>query len=245
MGAARVVAADALICRPPDEEGRVEEVGMGTVGDVDDGMRAADDVQLLVAPVGTLCALVLRIADRRRLPHQRLSRTRRVEVELDHLPVALVRVPEVVEDVEEPVLQREPTGIPGLGGDVRVHRRLRARRDLALPQLVAAAGAKRIPGKVEVVVEEAATQLGCRRPDRDEVGAAPRPTQSHRVVAENHVDVDRPVRLSRPAHLLLLHQLDGRGKAVRQCPLRVEHGGAGATGSNEADERDGDDVPVH
>ncbi len=137
-----------------------------------------------------------------------------------------MRVAEVVEDVEEPVLQREPVGVAGLGGDVGVRRRLRAGCNVALPQLVAAAGAKRIPGEVEVVAVEPATQLGPRRTDRDQVGVAPRPAQRDRVVAEDDVDVDRPVRLARSAHLLLLHELEHRREAFRQRALCVQRADA-------------------
>ncbi len=60
---ARVVAADTFLGRPPDEERGIEEVGVRAVGDEDDGVCAADDVQLLVVPGGTFCAFVLGVAD--------------------------------------------------------------------------------------------------------------------------------------------------------------------------------------
>ena len=72
-----------------------------------DRMRAADELELVVAPVRPLGALVLAVADDRRPPLERLLGVGRVEDELDHLPVALVRVVPVVEDVVEPVLERE------------------------------------------------------------------------------------------------------------------------------------------
>ena len=66
--------------------------------------------ELGVVPVRLLAALVLAVAD----PHGvRASAWRGVvgvEVELDHLPVALVQVVPVVVDVEDPVLQRELAG---------------------------------------------------------------------------------------------------------------------------------------
>src|SRR5215216_2341297 len=86
-------------------------------------MRAVRELQLVVAPVGLLGALVLAVADLDRLGPERLLGGGRVEDELDHLPVALVQVVPVVEDVEEPVLQRERARMLWVGHDVRVYRR--------------------------------------------------------------------------------------------------------------------------
>ena len=249
MRTSGVVAADAFLRRPPDEQRGIEEVGVRPVGNEHDGMRAADDVELLVAPRGALGPFVLRIADLRRLPRERLLRVGGAEVELDHLPVALVRVPEVVEDVEEPVLQREAVGVAALGRDMRVDRRLPAGRDLTLPLLVAATWAEGIPGKVEVVLEEPATEPGRRRADRDQVGAAPRASQRDRVVAEDRVDVDRAVRLPRAARLLLRDELEHGREPQRQrtlCPERVGACATGARQAGEQTEREGeDDPPTH
>jgi hypothetical protein len=74
-------------------------------------MRAVDEQQLVVAPPRALGALVLAVADLRRLRLEGLRRRARREVELDHLPVAFVLVVEVVEDVEEPVLERQLVGM--------------------------------------------------------------------------------------------------------------------------------------
>ena len=71
-----------------------------------DGVRAVDALELLVVPGRLLGALVLAVADLDGRPLQRLRRARGVEDQLDHLPVALVQVVPVVEDVEQPVLER-------------------------------------------------------------------------------------------------------------------------------------------
>ena len=77
-------------------------------------MRPVDELELVVAPVGALGALVLAVADLDRLARERPRGVVGVEDELDHLPVALVLVVEVVEGVEEPVLERElARGSPG------------------------------------------------------------------------------------------------------------------------------------
>ena len=74
-----------------------------------------------------------------------LRRVGGVEDELDHLPIALVQVVEVVEDVEEPVLERELPGMGGLGRDVGVDGRLDgATRQPVLPELVVAARVERV-----------------------------------------------------------------------------------------------------
>ena len=57
---------------------------------------------------------MLAVADLDGRALQRLLGSVRVEDELDHLPVALVQVVEVVEDVEEPVLERELARPAGL-----------------------------------------------------------------------------------------------------------------------------------
>lgn len=112
-------------------------------------MRAADELELVVAPVGPLRPLVLAGADRLRLPRERLASVRRVELDLDQLPVALVRVVPVVEGVEEPVLEREAARPVGLRGHVRVDRRLvpfvmrRAQRSYEHPRSSALPGVER------------------------------------------------------------------------------------------------------
>ena len=159
-------------------------------------MRAVDQLELVVAPGGPLRALVLTVANLdRRLPH-RLGRRRGVENELDHLPVTLVQVVPVVEDVEEPVLERELPRAPGLGRDVRVDGRGLTPDELALPAEVVAARLERAPGEVEVVLEEALREVIRGRTDLDQVALVPRAAQRDGRLAEEQVDVDRKVGFS-------------------------------------------------
>ena len=83
-------------------------------------MRPVDDLELLVVPPAALGSLVGAEPDLDRLLAERLARVVGREDELDHLPVALVGVVEVVEGVEEPVLERQLAREPGVGRDVRV-----------------------------------------------------------------------------------------------------------------------------
>ena len=105
-----VVAADPRLGRAAEVQGVGELVGVRAGGRIDDGVGAADDLELVVVPRRLLGALVRAIADLDRALVERIRRVVGVEDELDHLPVALVRVVEVVEGVEEPVLQRELPG---------------------------------------------------------------------------------------------------------------------------------------
>ena len=114
---------------------------------------------------------------------------RRVEDELDHLPVALVRVVEVVERVEEPVLERELARVAGIAGDVGVDRRLAPGGEPSAPALVVASGIERVAGEVEVVLVPV-VEIRRLRPDLDEVGAVPRPPQRDGRITEEHVDVE-------------------------------------------------------
>ena len=183
-------------------------------------MRLVDEVELVVVPLGALGALVRAVPDLARRLRQRRGGSGRVEEELDHLPVALVRVVEVVEGVEEPVLQREFAGVCRLGHDVRVDRRLAAGLEPARPLLVAAARVERVAGKVEVVFEAVHEVCGLGS-DLDEVGAVPRPAQRDGgLVDEQEIDVDRVIRLA-PARalLLLLDEPDDGREALRQCLL--------------------------
>ena len=63
MRAARVVAADALLAGAADVERGVEEVRVRAGGRVDDRPAPVDELELLVAPVRRLGALVLAVAD--------------------------------------------------------------------------------------------------------------------------------------------------------------------------------------
>jgi hypothetical protein len=86
-------------------------------------MGAAEELELVRAPVRLLGSLVLAVADLRRRARERVVRAAGREVELDHFPVALVEVVPVVVCVEEPVLEGELARVAGIGGDVRVDRR--------------------------------------------------------------------------------------------------------------------------
>ena len=105
--AGRVVAADALLGGAAEEQAFVVEVRVRAGRRVHDRMGAVDEVELVVAPARLLRSLVLAVADLGRSLRERIARGCRVEVELDHLPVAFVQVVPVVVDVEEPVLQGE------------------------------------------------------------------------------------------------------------------------------------------
>src|SRR5215218_4679038 len=173
-------------------------------------MCAANELELVVAPVSSLCALMRAVANRDRLGGERRAGVRGVEVELDHLPVALVKVVEVVENLEEPVLQRELPGMTRVGRDMGVHGWLVTLPQAALPALVVAPWVQGVAGEVEVVLVEAGDVLRSRG-DPHEVGPVPRPAQGNRGLAEEEVDADRPVGLSRAARLGLLDDPhDGR-----------------------------------
>ena len=144
------------------------------------------------------------VADLDRIATERRSRVGSVEDELDHLPVALVRVVEVVEGVEEPVLERHPVRVTRLGDDMRVHRRLAACRQPLRPADVVATRIERVAGEVEVVLEPLDEVLRRRR-DLHEVGATPRPAERDRLLVEEEIDVGRDVRLAVAA---LVHLLD-------------------------------------
>ena len=208
-------------------------------GRVDDGPAPVHELELVVAPVGALGALVLAVAGCDRLLRQRRGRVGCVEEELDVLPVALVEVVPVVVDVEEPVLERQPPRVRGVGGDVGVDDRLGVVGDPVRPALVCAAGVERVAGEVEVVLVEAG-QIVRRRADLDQVECVPRPPQRDRRLVEERVDVDRLVRLARAALLELLDEPDDGCVPLRECDLVVERG---RRGRREGDEgrRDGHD----
>ena len=214
-----VVTSDAGLRGAAEIERRRVLVGVRPGGRVDDRVRAVDDLELVIAPARTLGALVRAVPDLGRLVlRERRRGIGRVEDELDHLPVALVGVVEVVEGVEEPVLQRELARLGGVGGDVRVDRGLVAGRQPPRPSLVVAAGVERVAREVEVVLVEPGDVLR-RRPDLHEVGRVPRAAQCDGRLAEDAVDVHRLVRLPGPALLGLLHEADDGGVAVGERPL--------------------------
>jgi hypothetical protein len=170
---------------------------------IDDGVGAADELELVVAPVGLLGAFVRAVADRHGPRGERGAGVAGVEVELDHLPVALVQVVEIVENPEEPVLQREHPRLPRIRSYMRVHGRRVALAQPAVPAFVVAAWVKSVAREVEVVAVEAGDVFG-RRGDLDEIGPVPRPAQGDGRLLEEEVDVERPVGLSVAALLLLL-----------------------------------------
>ena len=212
--AVRVVAADALLGRAPEEQPVPVEVRVRARRRVHDRVGAVDEVELVVSPARLFRAFVLAVADLGRPPRERLAGVRGVEVELDHLPVAFVQVVPVVVDVEEPVLQGELPGVAGLGRDVGVHRRLVPLGDAAGPSLVAAARGERVPGEVEVVVVEPAGEIAGGRPDLDQIRPVPGATERNGRLAEERVDVERLVGLAGAALLLLLDEPDLRRVAL-------------------------------
>ncbi len=190
-------------------------------------MGSVHALELLVVPVGAFGALVLAVPDLGRRMLQSLRRRGRVEDELDHLPVALVQVVPVVEDVEEPVLKRELAGVRGITRDMRVHARRLPRGQPALPVQVVAAGGQRVPREVEVVLVEALREILRGRADLDEVAAAPGAAQRHRRLAEEHVHVDRQIRLGRAAVAGLCNEAHHRRVALCERRLLPDVGGRG------------------
>jgi hypothetical protein len=197
-------------------------------------MRSDAVELLLVRPVGPLGPLVGAVADRGGLRRERGARVVGVEDELDHLPVALVGVVEVVERVEEPVLQRDLPRVSRLGDDVRVDDGLAALRQAAGPQLVRAAGVEGVPREVEVVLVQPREVLGARA-DLHQVERVPGTAERDRRITEEHVDVRRDVRLARPAFLGLLDEADDGCVLLGERRLVGEIGGRRRRG----DERDG------
>ena len=195
----RVVAADALGAGGAEEQRRAVEAGMRAVGRIQHRMRAVLELELAVAPSGALGALVLAVADADRLACEGVLGARRVEVDLHHLPVALVQVVPVVEGVEEPVLQGQLARGIGLRRDVRVRDGGLPCGHPARPVHVPAAGIEGVAREVEVVVVEAAGEVGAGRRDLDEVGAAPRPAQRDGGISQQRVDVHRQIGLARTA----------------------------------------------
>jgi hypothetical protein len=163
---------------------------------VHDGMRAVDALEPVVVPCRLLGALVLAVADLDRHALQRLCRARGVEDQLDHLPVALVQVVPVVEDVEQPVLERELARVSGVGRDVRVDGGRVPDRQPPLPVEVVAARVERTSREVEVVLVETPREILGGRADLDHAGVLPGSAQCHRRLVEEQVDGDRHVRIA-------------------------------------------------
>ena len=218
------------------------EVGVRAVGRVDDRVRPVHALELGVVPRRSLAALVLAVADLARAHLERLGGRRRGEVDLDHLPVALVEVVPVVVDVEHPVLERDLPRVAGVGHDVRVHRRLVTLVDVPRPVQVVAARVERVAREVEVILVEPGPEVAGARPDLHEVGARPRPAQRDRRLVEEQIDVDRDVRLPGAAALGLIDEPHDRGVARRERRLvRRRRGG----GRRRGHPRGGEDGGEH
>jgi hypothetical protein len=123
-------------------------------------VRPADLLELVVVPTRALGALVLRVEHLDGRSLQRLLDRVGVEVQLDHLPVGLVLVVVVVEDVVEPELEREPAGTAWLRRDVCIDRVRRPRADALEPVLVAAASGNRVPRQIDVVPGRPLNEVG-------------------------------------------------------------------------------------
>ncbi len=209
-------------------------------GRVDNGVSAIHDLELLVAPVRALGSFVRAVPGRDGLLCERLGGVAGVEDELDHLPVALVQVVEVVEDVEEPVLQSEPAGMRGVGGDVGVDGRHAAPRQPVRPALVVAPRAQRIAREVQVVLEQV-DEIAGGRPDLHEVDGVPRTAQGDGRLLEQQVDVDRLVRLAVAASLGLGDETHDRRMTLRERRLVGEIGrGRRRPAERRSGERDED-----
>ena len=176
MRASRVVAADACLRGATEIERVGELVGVRTDARVDNGVRLVDDLELVVVPARPLGPLVRAVADRDGLLVESVPRIVGVEDELDHLPVALVQVVEVVERVEEPVLERDLARVTRFRRNMRVHGRLAPFGEATGPALVAAAWIERVAREVEVVLESVPEVLR-PRPDLHQVERVPRPAQ--------------------------------------------------------------------
>ena len=213
--AGRVVAAEALARAAPQPEVRREVVRVRSRGRVDDRVGAVP-LERAAVPGRALAAVVLRVADRDRLLPQRLSRRVGREDELDHLPVALVQVVELVEVVEEPVLQREAPRDAGLGHDVRVGD---GRVALAERDGVAGVGAAGLVGVARVVEEPVrvlAVEVGRGRGrDRRPVPVPVRRAPQDDLRAVQH-------DLHRRRHVLLAGGVARRGRLSLQLQDRRE-----------------------
>ena len=131
-----------------------------------------------------------------------------------------MRVVEVVERVEEPVLERELSGMGDFGRNVGIDGGRGGGRQAARPELVITARIERVTREIEVILE-AVDEIVRRRPDLDEVAGPPRTAECHRRLVEEHVDIGWDVRLPRPT-------FDGlRDETNDRCVLRGERRLAG------------------
>ena len=244
MRAAGVVAADALLAGAANVEGGIEEVRVRACGRVDDGPAAVDELELLVAPVRHLGALVLAVPDGDGILAERLLRIGGVEEDLDHLPVAFVQVVPVVVGVEEPVLQRQLPGVRGVGGDVRVHSRLVALAQASVPALVAAARVERVPGEVQVILVKAGQVVGLR-PALTRSTAFHGPRSATVGSSKSRSTSVGQFRLAMPTLLQLLDDPDDRRMALRERRLVGEVGGGDRTAGKREDRRHDQEPEAH
>jgi hypothetical protein len=145
---------------------------------------------------------------------QRLLGRGCLEVDLGHLPVALVLVREVVEGVEEPVLNRELVPMGRVRGHVRVDGRLGAGAPALEVLLIDAAGFERVARLVDVVALAKPEQVGPGR--RLLHHLAVRTAQHHPLAAELDVHAGWAVRLAVAAWSGLRLEGEDRRVAVRQ-----------------------------
>ncbi len=174
---------------------------MGPGGDVDDRVRSLF-LDPGVVPGSTLSACVLGIRELGGAARQSLLDGSGVEGDLDHFPVALVQVVELVEPVVEPELERDPahTGLPG---DVRVGDRRAPLHELGRVPGVRAARPARVAGQVEVVVGPEPRQVGGGGRGGEQVGlpkapAGVLPEKLHLGVPQRDVDRGEAVLLPLP-----------------------------------------------
>ena len=228
----RVVAAHALRSRRAQVERGAIEVRVRAGGRVDHGVGAAHLLELGIRPAGALSALVLAVAHLVGHRAERSGGVGRVEVELDHLPVALVEVVPVVEHVEHPVLERDVARVAGVGGHVRVHHRRVPGVDAPRPVHVPAAGVQGVSGEVQVVLVEPVREVGGRRPGLDQIASAPRPAQRDGGRVHQQVDVGGDVGLAGAA-AVGRHELDHRCIPRGQRDLERRRRGQGGRGDGE------------
>ena len=176
-------------------------LGLGDNGAVLDQLR-------VTLPAPALAPAMLREIDLVRFTAQcRLGRGR-VEVELDHLPVAFMLIAEVVEGVEQPILDCELARTLRIAGHVRVDRRPAIAEPGLELLLIAAPRPQGLSGEIDVIARRRLVQVLCRRsPLDDPTGGVPK---RYLPVVQQDVDDRRPIRLTRPAWPRLRVQRDHR-----------------------------------
>ena len=244
---ARVVAAEpGALLAVPEVQGRAELARVRAGGHVDDRV-ASLLLDLGVGPGMPLPACVLGVGDLRGLEPERLVGRVGREGELDHLPVALVLVVELVEEVVEPVLEGDSTHA-GLVGDVGVDDRpATAHESLRLPRVRAARPARMArrgrgssrppsPAMSAAVGPWARTRVCSKRAPRR------RPHEPDSRVAEGDLDGRGPVLLAGPGAGRVRVLLQHHDRRVAPGELALGGAlGAGKGGRRQDGERRGDD----